>query len=58
LPFDQPPPDRSGEPYRPRRWHPGAAASLKALIVDLALNGFLTQREAEDLIQFYGLKGA
>ena len=34
------------------------APDLKALIVELAQVGFLSQKAATDLIEFYGLRGA
>lgn len=55
MPFDQ-------APQEPRRQRERVflfairAPDLKSVIVDAALAGILSQRDAEDLIQEYGLR--
>jgi len=54
MPFDNPPP--TPRPERRRRIRL-PKSTLKAVIVDAALSGLISTRDAEDLIAEYGLRG-
>ncbi len=56
MPFDNPPTPPSRPERRRRIILP--KATLKTIIVNAALAGLISTRDAEDLIAFYGLRGA